>query len=388
VNRKGLGRLAATTICAALLVSACSSDGSSGDSDVDRAKAKVEAKQRALDDATKAAEDAAKTFCDKGATYVSALDRYGDVLHQTTATVGDVRTAGSDLAEPQQDVMDAADTAVSARDDVAKAEKELNDAKAELADAKGSTPKPTPSSSATTLVPEPPQSTTQRVKQASADLDDAVSGITDDTPLVQASQQLNAAAVALELSWLRLLSDVGCLTDEQQVQAENAVSQYTTALQQSLKDAGYYGGAVDGIYGPETVAAVEALQKAHELPVTGAVDKATAAALASDVSAAGGAAAQEATASTAALQQTLKLAGYWTGPVDGNWTPELTDAVKQLQKDLGVKQTGAVDAATVSAVEEAVATLKEAVTSSPTPETESPGTESPESQSAPTSQAS
>ena len=43
------------------------------------------------------------------------------------------------------------------------------------------------------------------------------------------------------------------------------------------------------------------------------MDKATEAALGSELAAAGGAAAQETTASTAALQQTLKLAGYWDG---------------------------------------------------------------------------
>ena len=69
------------------------------------------------------------------------------------------------------------------------------------------------------------------------------------------------------------------MTDEQQKDAEAAVSAYTKALQQDLADAGYYGGAVDGIYGPQTVAAIEELQKANELPVTGTVDKATADAL-------------------------------------------------------------------------------------------------------------
>ena len=48
------------------------------------------------------------------------------------------------------------------------------------------------------------------------------------------------------------------------------------------------------------------------------MDKATEAALRSELEAKGGAAAAEATASTAAVQQTLKLAGYWDGPVDGS----------------------------------------------------------------------
>jgi peptidoglycan hydrolase-like protein with peptidoglycan-binding domain len=136
---------------------------------------------------------------------------------------------------------------------------------------------------------------------------------------------------------VRLFADAGCLTDEQAVQAEAAVREYTTVLQQSLLDAGYYDGEVDGVDGPATVDAIEALQQAHGLPGTGTVDKATAAALQSDVAAKGGAIAQEAVVSTAAVQQTLKIAGFWDGPVDGEWTPELTNALEDVQTELGVK---------------------------------------------------
>ena len=88
------------------------------------------------------------------------------------------------------------------------------------------------------------------------------------------------------------------------------------------------------MYGPATVDAIEALQQAHGLPTTGSVDKATAAALQGDLVAKGGAAAQAAVASTAAVQQTLKVAGFWDGPVDGQWTTALTDALKAFQTAL------------------------------------------------------
>ena len=181
--------------------------------------------------------------------------------------------------------------------------------------------------------------------------------MTDETPLTDASEQFNSAAVALELAWLRLFVDAGCLPDEQKQQAEAAVSAYTTALQQDLADAGYYGGAVDGVYGPVTVTAVEDLQKANGLPVTGTVDKATADALQAELVALGGAAAQDSVATTAAIQQTLKLAGFWDGPVDGIWTPALTEAVQAFQVELGVEPTGTVDAATISAFEKALSEL-------------------------------
>jgi peptidoglycan hydrolase-like protein with peptidoglycan-binding domain len=122
------------------------------------------------------------------------------------------------------------------------------------------------------------------------------------------------------------------------------------------------------------VAAVESLQKAHGLPVTGTVDKATDAALRADLGAKGGAAAKDAVASTAAVQQTLKLAGYWDGPVDGEWTPALTEAVKTFQTDLGVKPTGEVDAATVAAFEKAIAAAQP-------PESTPPATPAPSSTS-------
>jgi len=89
--------------------------------------------------------------------------------------------------------------------------------------------------------------------------------------------------------------------------------------------------------------------------------------LQAELQAKGGAAAQEALASTAAVQQTLKLAGFWTGPVDGNWTPALTEALKSFQTELGVEPTGTVDAATIAALEHAIATAKAAASATPTP---------------------
>jgi peptidoglycan hydrolase-like protein with peptidoglycan-binding domain len=175
------------------------------------------------------------------------------------------------------------------------------------------------------------------------------------------------------MSWLRLFSDAGCLTGEQQKQADAAVRDYTAALQKSLAAAGYYQGEADGVYGPSTVEAVEQLQRAHGLPVTGTVDKATDAALRADLTAKGGVAAQQALVSTAAVQQTLKITGFWNGPVDGQWTPALTEALKDFQTELGVKPTGTVDAATVAAFEEAVAKGQQP----PTPTSSSPAATTP-----------
>ena len=327
--------------------------------------------QQALSDAQSNFTAKSAEFCKNSQSYITALDRYGDVLNQTEPTVGDVKDAGTDLQQPSADAISSAEAAVSAQQQLVAAEKDLADAKTELAAAKaatsGQSTTPKTTTPATSVAPLAPSATVNRVKQDEADFTTAQKAITDQTPLTQASQQFNAAAVALEMSWLRLFADAGCLTDDQQKKAEAAAHDYTAAVQKSLADAGYYQGETDGVYGPATVDAVKALQKVHSLPVTGTVDKATAAGLQADLAAKGGQVAQDAVASTAAVQQTLKLAGFWNGPVDGNWTPALTEALKAFQTKLGVKPTGAVDAATIAALEHAIATAKAAkASSSPT----------------------
>ena len=278
----------------------------------------MSAAEKDLADAEADFADKSEAFCDASETYILALDRYGDVLTETAVTVGDVNDAGTDLEEPREDVMSGADAAVAAQQSVADAEQELAEAEAALKEAQEpGLPRraPRPARRARRRWCRRPRSAASSGPRPSCSA--AQKGITDDTPLAQASQQFNAAVVALEMAWLQLFADAGCLTDEQQKQAVAAVHDYTTALQTSLRDAGYYSGEVDGVYGPATVDAVEALQEAHGLPSTGTVDKATADALQDDLAAKGGATAQQEVATTAAVQQTLKLAGFWDGPVDG-----------------------------------------------------------------------
>jgi len=348
---------AVTGILLLLALPGCSGD--TQDASLKKAQASVTAKEKDLAEAEAAAKTAATGFCTASATYITAIDRYGDVLNATAPTVGDVKDAGSDLAQPGKDTQQAAQAVADTRAAVASAEQELADAQATLAaaqaSASGTTPSATPSSK--TPSPTPTPASVTRVQEAETELAAAQAAITDKTQLAQAAEQFNAAAVALEMAWLQLIGDSGCLTDAQQDTAAKAVSSYTKTLQQALADAGYYDAKVDGIYGPKTVASVQALQKANGLPQTGTLDKATEKALRSELAAKGGAAAQEETSSTAAVQQTLKLAGYWNGPVDGVWTDELTVALEKLQQDLGVKVTGTVDAATIAALEKAIAEL-------------------------------
>jgi murein L,D-transpeptidase YcbB/YkuD len=309
---------------AVLLLVAVAAAGCGADADERR----LTRQQEAIAEARAELAEQVDAFCRAGASYVTALDRYGDIITATAPTVDDVREAGAGLAQPRDDVVGAAENVAAAREELASA----------LA---GASPSASPAVSAATV---------GRVRQADADFTAAQQGITGQTPLKQASEQFNAAAVALEMSWVSLLAEGGCLGEDQRERAR----EYTLAVQKSLAQAGYYEKEIDGVYGPTTVTAVQELQKAHDLPVTGTVDKATDAALRADLRAKGGAAADELIASTAAVQQTLKLAGFWDGPVDGAWTDELTAALKKFQTSLGVEPTGTVDAATVAAVDKAL----------------------------------
>jgi hypothetical protein len=346
----------AASVAGVLLVAACSDTDGDGDADLDPVAAadeRVERAEAALAEAEDAFDAAGDAFCGDAEDYIAAVDRYGGVFSDAEATVGDVTAAGGDLERPRGAVGDSADAVVAARDDLAAAEEELVAAQLALAEATSGTSAPEDDGVTTTTTgPLVPDATVDRVERAEADLAAAFEGVDADTPLSEATEQVNAAAFALQVAWLRLFADAGCLEDEPDALA--AVADYTAALQTSLAAAGLFEGAIDGVYGPDTVAAVEALQEAAGLPVTGLVDRATAEALEQAVLDAGGAEASEAVAHTAALQAVLAVAGYWTGPIDGEWSDALTAALEQFQTDLGVPATGEVDAATLEALQRAI----------------------------------
>jgi len=349
---------------ALVLAGACGRNAGS----VDAAQERVTAAKQAVDEAKASLEQAGSAFCDQAKDYIQAVDRYGKVFTDGAATVGDVQTLGADLAQPReataaaaQDVLDGHDALNAANQELADAQNALASAKASASPGRSPVPPVTapPSSS-----PEVPSASVERVKQAETDLEAASNSITATTPLRQAGETYTSAAFALEVAWINLFADAGCLTDEQSKEAAAAVRDYTTAVQKRLKEAEYYDGKVDGVYGPQTVKAVEDLQQDAGLPVTGLVDRATSMALDDAVARKGGEAATEDLIEATSVQTVLKLAGYWPGAIDGEWTPELTDALKAFQQDLGVEPTGLVDAATLAALEEALATR---ASPSPTP---------------------
>ena len=294
------------------------------------------------------------------------------MLSQTAVTVGDVQTAGEDLTSPAEEAADAGEAAVDARDAVvvapggARRRRSRRSPRREAAE-QGLEP-PEPTAAEPSPVATVPAATVTRVQQAEDEFASARSGITDETPLVQASEQFNAAAVALEMAWLRLFADSGCLSDERRAEASATVSTYTAALQQSLTDAGYCTGPVDGIYGPQTVAAVQAAAEGQRAARDGD----------------GGQGDGRRTARQPSRRRVPKRLGRprrrrqrcsrrsrWPGTgtvrstVSGPTSSRLPSV--PLQTDLGVPVTGTVDAATVAAFQAALAGCPGLPAPEPTP---------------------
>jgi len=265
---------------------------------------------------------AQEQFCSDVADYIETIGQYGGLFEDVELTVGDVRSAGEELAPGREAVIDAANVFAEAVE----------------AD---------PESGVSIEIVEP--ESIEAVEDAEAAFERA-SDIDDRTGVVDAGVRFTSAAYQLEVAWVRLFADAGCLEGDAEAQAEAQqwVSDYVSAIQADFRTIGYYTGEIDGVYGPQTIAAVEQFQIDRDLPVTGLVDPATQAAL--QVELAGRQSAQ-----VGALQAVLVATGHYSGPVDGVWTPAVEEALKALQEDLGVPVTGVVDAATLRAMEAALA---------------------------------
>jgi branched-chain amino acid transport system substrate-binding protein len=153
-----------------------------------------------------------------------------------------------------------------------------------------------------------------------------------------------------------------------------ASANLNTKIQQALTFLGFYDGPIDGLDSPEFRAALAAFQASVGLPPTGVWDEATDAAMRQAL----GEYATLLTESTIEVQRLLTELGFYDGPIDGVWTQQVTDAVKALQRELGVPETGVIDAATLEAAyRRGVETGTPATTVPPAPETTQPATTAP-----------
>jgi peptidoglycan hydrolase-like protein with peptidoglycan-binding domain len=134
-----------------------------------------------------------------------------------------------------------------------------------------------------------------------------------------------------------------------------------TAVQEKLRQAGAYTGRADGVWGPDSQAALERFQSTHGLVASTQLNPATAATLGlapSELLAAGpgagpapGTPAAMATeplsqAAVRNIQQRLKGLNFYQGNVDGAWGASTQTAIERFQQGRGLQATGQMNPAT------------------------------------------
>lgn len=133
------------------------------------------------------------------------------------------------------------------------------------------------------------------------------------------------------------------------------------AVQDHLRIAGAYNGAADGVWGPDSNAALQRFQASHQLQATGQLNQATVEALGLDPAALLGIpqaalpppvrpAETLQPSSVRAIQERLRGLGFYTGAVDGIWGQSTESAVAQFQQNRGLQPNGQLDPTTVSAM--------------------------------------
>ena len=144
-------------------------------------------------------------------------------------------------------------------------------------------------------------------------------------------------------------------------------------VQERLRQLGAYSGRADGVWGPDSQAALERFQQGRGLQVTGQLNQATASTLglspAELVAAAPGPAsaaaapavpAVPAVPATAAeplspaavrnIQARLRSLGFYRGSADGVWGPGTQAAIERFQQGRGLQATGQPTPATAAAM--------------------------------------
>lgn len=158
--------------------------------------------------------------------------------------------------------------------------------------------------------------------------------------------------------------------DDLRQQEALAAAIFTTQVQQLLTILGFYSGPIDGQESDELTASIALFQQNLGVPVTGVWDAETDAAAREKY----GSLMAGLSGSVIGIQQLLSDLGYYAGPIDGVLSQATVDAIKAFQADLGVPQTGVIDAATLVAAFQAGVTVGTPTTTVPPATTAPPDT--------------
>jgi peptidoglycan hydrolase-like protein with peptidoglycan-binding domain len=133
-------------------------------------------------------------------------------------------------------------------------------------------------------------------------------------------------------------------------------------VQQRLRQTGAYTGAVDGVWGADSQAALERFQQSNGLQVTGQLNQATVAALGIPTDQLVNAnwpviqlttpivGSSLRSSSVQAIQARLRDLNYYRGPVDGVWGANTQQAIERFQEGRGLQPNGQLNPMTVAAL--------------------------------------
>ncbi|HUN43522.1 MAG TPA: peptidoglycan-binding domain-containing protein [Acetobacteraceae bacterium] len=132
------------------------------------------------------------------------------------------------------------------------------------------------------------------------------------------------------------------------------------AVQDHLRAAGAYSGAVDGVWGPDSEAALQRFQASRQLQATGQLNQATVDALDLNTVALLGMQPVSSqplpspdtlrSSSVREIQSRLHDLGFYAGNIDGVWGQSTQAAIQQFQQNRGLRPNGELNQATLSAM--------------------------------------
>lgn len=285
---------------------------------------------------TEPPDKAVAELCPKVDPYVQLLGTLRVATASGTLTVADFRKATDQAKQAAIDANASLDLLVKATTEHA-------------------TPDPGSGSTTTTApadAPSPKEAVQARLNalvRAQAEAAAEVAPAKDDTLVRAGSPALQAAALNLQLASQQIYSHAGCMGRDEP--GAEAIQNVVTGIQADLKNAGLYDGPVNGLYTPQTLESVLALQHSGNLPETGFLDFGGHDLLRTRLAEAQAPRSIEVTV----FQQVMARANYYQGPIDGVWSTEVDQALQALQADNRQETTGAVDPGVLLALPAALA---------------------------------